>query len=78
MSTPEATGQPTGDIRARGGPAQPSPVATRPSRRSIMTRLLLLIAIVLFVFVGILPRVVDYDAVRPPCPPSPTSSWRSS
>jgi uncharacterized membrane protein YbhN (UPF0104 family) len=38
--------------------------ATRPSRRSIVTRVVLLIAIALVVFVGILPRVVDYDAVR--------------
>ena len=38
--------------------------ATRPSRRQIITRILLLIAIALIVFVGILPRVVDYDAVR--------------
>ena len=38
--------------------------ATRPSRRQIITRVLLLIAIALIVFVGILPRVVDYDAVR--------------
>ena len=38
--------------------------AKRPSRRQVVTRVLLLIAIVLVVFVGILPRVVDYDAVR--------------
>jgi putative heme transporter len=38
--------------------------APPPSRRSIVIRVLLLIAIVLVVFVGILPRVVDYDAVR--------------
>jgi putative heme transporter len=41
-----------------------TPAATRPSRRSIATRALLLVGIVLVVFVGILPRVVDYDAVR--------------
>ena len=38
--------------------------ATRPSKRQIITRIVLLIAIALIVFVGILPRVVDYDAVR--------------
>lgn len=41
-----------------------APASTRPSRRSIATRALLLVGIVLVVFVGILPRVVDYDAVR--------------
>ena len=39
------------------------PKATRPTRRSIVARVALLIGIVLVVFVGILPRVVDYDAV---------------
>jgi len=58
-----ATGQMTGDAQAAAA-GQPSPAAARPSRRSIATRALLLIAIVLLVFVGILPRVVDYDAVR--------------
>jgi len=53
----------TGDAQAAAA-GQPSPAAARPSRRSIATRALLLIAIVLLVFVGILPRVVDYDAVR--------------
>ena len=37
--------------------------ATRPSKRSIVTRIVLLITIALVVFVGILPRVVDYEAV---------------
>jgi uncharacterized protein (TIRG00374 family) len=36
----------------------------QPTRRSIVLRLVLLIAIVGFVFVVLLPRVVDYDAVR--------------
>jgi uncharacterized membrane protein YbhN (UPF0104 family) len=39
-------------------------VATAPSRRSIAARIALLIGIAVVVFVGILPRVVDYDAVR--------------
>ena len=41
-----------------------SPTATPPSRSSIAARIALLIGIMLVVFVGILPRVVDYDAVR--------------
>jgi uncharacterized membrane protein YbhN (UPF0104 family) len=41
-----------------------APIATRPSRSSIAARIALLIGILLVVFVGILPRVVDYDAVR--------------
>jgi uncharacterized membrane protein YbhN (UPF0104 family) len=41
-----------------------APMATPPSRRSIAARIALLIGIILVVFVGILPRVVDYDAVR--------------
>ena len=40
-----------------------TPTATRPSRGSIAARIALLIGILLVVFVGILPRVVDYDAV---------------
>jgi len=52
MSEPEATS------------TTKAPASTRPSRRSIATRALLLVGIVLVVFVGILPRVVDYDAVR--------------
>jgi putative heme transporter len=40
-----------------------APTATPPSRRSIVGRVALLIGIILVVFVGILPRVVDYDAV---------------
>src|SRR5262245_37801833 len=35
--------------------------STRPSRRSILMRIGLLVGIMLVVFVGILPRVVDYD-----------------
>jgi uncharacterized membrane protein YbhN (UPF0104 family) len=38
--------------------------STRPSRRAIASRALLLVGIVLVVFVGVLPRVVDYAAVR--------------
>ena len=41
-----------------------SPVRARPSRRSILLRIGLLAAIVGSVFVVVLPRVVDYDAVR--------------
>ena len=62
MPQPVATGHPTGNVQAAGA-GQPSPAAARPSRRSIVMRALLLIAIALVVFVGILPRVVDYDAV---------------
>jgi putative heme transporter len=51
MSEPEATTTTT------------APASTRPSRRSIAARALLLVGIVLVVFVGVLPRVVDYDAV---------------
>ena len=50
--------------RATATAAPPSPAATRPSRRSIATRILLLAGIAVVVFVGILPRVVDYDGVR--------------
>src|SRR6476469_4670032 len=63
MPSPVATGQTTGDAQAAEA-GQPSSATARPSRRSIVMRALLLIAIVLVVFVGILPRVVDYDAVR--------------
>jgi uncharacterized protein (TIRG00374 family) len=38
--------------------------AAQPTRRSILLRIALLVAIVTFVFVVLLPRVVDYDAVR--------------
>jgi uncharacterized membrane protein YbhN (UPF0104 family) len=40
-----------------------APIATPPSRSSIAARIALLIGTVLVVFVGILPRLVDYDAV---------------
>ena len=63
MSKPQATGRTTGGVQAAGIAAQPSPAATRPSRRSIATRVLLLVGIALVVFVVILPRVVDYETV---------------
>lgn len=40
-----------------------APTATPPSRGSIVARIALLVGIMLVVFVGILPRLVDYDAV---------------
>jgi putative heme transporter len=40
------------------------PTHARPTRRQVIGRALLLIGIVLVVFVGVLPRIVDYDAVR--------------
>jgi uncharacterized membrane protein YbhN (UPF0104 family) len=49
---------------ASGSPAGDEGLEAHPTRRSIVLRIALLIAIVTFVFVGILPRVVDYDAVR--------------
>jgi hypothetical protein len=49
---------------ASGSPAGDERLEAHPTRRSIVLRIALLIAIVGFVFVGILPRVVDYDAVR--------------
>jgi uncharacterized membrane protein YbhN (UPF0104 family) len=49
MSKPEAMG--------------PAAASSPPSRRSVAMRILLLVGIVLVVFVGILPRVVDYNAV---------------
>ena len=65
MSGSEATrSTPTGAAEPSTAAGQSPATATRPSRRSIMTRIVLLIAIALIVFVGILPRVVDYDAVR--------------
>ena len=65
MSGSEATrSTPTGAAQPSTAAGQSPATATRPSRRSIMTRIVLLIAIALIVFVGILPRVVDYDAVR--------------
>jgi len=41
--------------------AQPRPA--RPSRRQILLRALVLVGLLVIVFVGILPRVVDYDDV---------------
>ena len=65
MAGSEATrSTPTGAAQPSTADGQSPATATRPSRRSIMTRIVLLIAIALIVFVGILPRVVDYDAVR--------------
>jgi uncharacterized membrane protein YbhN (UPF0104 family) len=46
-----------------GQAAAEPPTTTPPSRRSVAGRVSLLVGIVLVVFVGILPRVVDYDAV---------------
>lgn len=51
-------------IDATANESAGAPIATRPSRSSIAARIALLIVILLVVFVGILPRVVDYDAVR--------------
>ena len=50
---------------ARSGQAAAAtpPTTTPPSPRSVIGRVALLVGIVLVVFVGILPRVVDYDAV---------------
>lgn len=52
-----------GSMPRESPPVQASQEA-RPSRRSILLRIALLVAIVGFVFVVLLPRVVDYDAVR--------------
>ena len=62
MTEGDAT-DPTTGAQASIATTPASPTGTRPSRRSIAMRALLLIGIVLVVFVGILPRVVDYDAV---------------
>jgi putative heme transporter len=43
-----------------GGP----PARPQPTRRQVMARAVLLIGIIAVVFVGVLPRLVDYDAVR--------------
>src|SRR5262245_52691622 len=48
------------ETRQAGGEA----AANRPTRRQILQRALLLIGILLFVFAVVLPRVVDYGAVR--------------
>jgi uncharacterized membrane protein YbhN (UPF0104 family) len=39
------------------------PARTRPSRRQVILRILLLVGILVFVFVVVLPRVVDFQAV---------------
>ena len=62
MSKPEATDQTT-VVQVSAAAEKSSPAATPPSRRSIATRILLLVGIALVVFVGVLPRVVDYGAV---------------
>lgn len=49
---------------ASESPADEEGPKAQPTRRSILLRIALLIAIVGFVFVVLLPRVVDYDAVR--------------
>jgi putative heme transporter len=43
--------------------SEPKPSGPAPSRRSILLRILLLVAVIGFVFVVVLPRVVDYEAV---------------
>jgi hypothetical protein len=57
MDVQPATVQPPDHLAA-------SSTRSLPSRRQVVARVALLIGIVLVVFVGILPRVVDYDAVR--------------
>ena len=49
---------------ASESPAGEEGPKAQPTRRSILLRIVLLVAIVGFVFVVLLPRVVDYDAVR--------------
>jgi uncharacterized protein (TIRG00374 family) len=49
---------------ASESPAGAEGPEAQPTRRSIFLRIALLVAIVGFVFVVLLPRVVDYDAVR--------------
>lgn len=49
---------------ASESPAGEEGPKAQPTRRSIMLRIALLVAIVGFVFVVLLPRVVDYDGVR--------------
>jgi putative heme transporter len=56
---PESTAQP-GQVPI--GAAQAA--ATKPSRRAVISRALLLVGIVVVVFVVILPRVVDFGEVR--------------
>ena len=45
-------------------PSAGTPSRNGPSRRSIVVRILILVGILAFVFVGVMPRIVDYDAVR--------------
>ena len=59
VQTTDAERPPAATVNEPAG----APRATRPSRSSIAARIALLIGIVLVVFVGILPRVVDYEAV---------------
>jgi uncharacterized protein (TIRG00374 family) len=40
------------------------PTPARPTRRQVLQRAIILIGIFVVVFVGVLPRVVDYEAVR--------------
>jgi putative heme transporter len=64
MSDAQAQGATTTDLtHPSQADARLSPDGTRPSRRSIAIRVLLLVGIALVVFVGILPRIVDYEAV---------------
>ena len=44
--------------------AGPGDQAARPNRRSILVRVALLVSIFVFVFVVLLPRLIDFDAVR--------------
>jgi uncharacterized membrane protein YbhN (UPF0104 family) len=57
------TANPTSNAPASSA-AAPIAAASRPSRRQVAARLMLLVAIVVLVFAVILPRVVDYDQVR--------------
>jgi uncharacterized protein (TIRG00374 family) len=50
---------------ATAAPAAPGiPAHSPPTRRQVVERAVILVGILLFVFVGVLPRVVDYNAVR--------------
>jgi len=55
----DATARPAATPSGQAG----QPVRTRPSRRQILLRILLLVGILVLVFVVILPRVVDFQAV---------------
>jgi uncharacterized protein (TIRG00374 family) len=56
---PDAAPDGTGAVAPVGTPAQPT-----PSRRAIAGRAVVLVGIFLFVFGVVLPRLIDYDAVR--------------